>query len=36
MIDLDRFLENPFDDKGISLAEQLSFSSDSPGADDRQ
>lgn len=23
-----RFLENPFDDRGISLAEQLSFSSD--------
>lgn len=28
MIDLHRFLENPFDDPGISLAELLDFSSD--------
>lgn len=28
MIDLHRFLENPFDDRGISLAELLSFASD--------
>lgn len=28
MIDLHRFLENPFDDPGISLAELLAFSSD--------
>lgn len=27
-MDLNRFLENPFDDRGISLVEQLSFSSD--------